>query len=453
MRTALWLLTTMLMCGGAAGADWPRFGGPTADFKSPEKGIVTTWAPTGPKLVWAIDTGEGYCAPAIADGRLFLFERIGDQQVLRCLDPRTAQKKWAFSYPTDYVDMYKYDGGPRAMPVVDGDRVYILGPEGMLHCLSVADGSIKWKLDTIKEFNVVPNFFGVGAAPVVEGDLLIVQVGGSPLGSPPKIAPDLRGNGSGIVAFNKLTGKVVYSITDELASFSVPVMADIDGRRWGIVFARGGLVGFDPRNGKVDFHYPWRARIFESAIASNPVVVGDKVFISECYEVGGSLLSVRPGGYEVVWKDPGTTRGNTLACHWMTPIYHKGFLYGCSGRHDQSAELRCVGLETRRIMWAAKSMSVPLMPDGKGPSEVRLTRCSLTMADGLLILLGEYGQLALVRPTPEKFDLVASCLLSDGKGEPLFEEHAWSAPVLSNGLLYLRGKGRLACLELIPRAN
>jgi outer membrane protein assembly factor BamB len=435
MRFAIMLWGLFVFAtGGAWAAEWPGFGGPTGDFKSPERGIRTDWPDQGLPVVWHTcqTTGEGYCAPAVADGRLYLFDRVDNTQRLRCLDAGSGREHWSFTYRTTFRDMYGYDGGPRACPVVDGDRVYILGPEGILHCLSTADGSVIWKLDTMSKFKVVPNFFGVGAAPVIEGNLLIMQVGGSPPDSPPIHSGRTQGNGSGVVALDKVTGDVIYSITDELASYSVPVLATINDRRWCFVLARGGLIGFNPADGSVDFHFPWRARIIESANASNPVVAGDRVFISECYGPGGALLRVEPGEYEVLWKDPGNIRQNAMACHWMTPIHIEGYLYGSSGRHDGNAELRCIELATGKVRW-----SVP-----------RLARCSLLSVDGHLLVLSEYGQLILIRATPEKFDVVAAYPGDDDR-EPVVEYPAWAAPVLSNGLLYLRGKEKVVCLKLI----
>ena len=308
----------------------------------------------------------------------------------------------------------------------------------MLHCLAVDDGKLIWKVDTTDEFGVVQNFFGVGSTPVISGELLIVQVGGS--------TPETRGappgrsvsNGTAVVAFDKRTGQVKYKLGDELASYASPTLAKIDGRSWCFVFARGGLLGFDPGSGKLDFHFPWRAPILESVNASNPVVVGNEVFISETYGPGSALLKVRAGGYDVVWSDADRRRDKAMQTHWNTPIYHEGYLYGSSGRHDSNAELRCIEWATGKVMW----------------QEPDLSRCTLLYADGHFVCLTERGALLLLKANPTKFVEVARVVLADQDGPfgpaQLLKYPAWAPPVLSHGLLYVRGEGRLVCLELIP---
>ena len=224
----------------------------------------------------------------------------------------------------------------------------------------------------------------------------------------------------------------MWKSADELASYASPTVADIDGRPWCFVFARGGLVGLDPRNGDVDFHYPWRARLLESVNASTPIVVGDEVFISDTYSVGSALLRVQPGGYEVVWKDQPRSRDQAMRLHWNTPVYHEGFLYGSSGRHANRAELRCVEWATGNVKW----------------SQPGLSRCSLLYADEHLICLSENGTLQALRANPERYDLVQTVLLRDDAGEEMLTPEAWTAPVLAHGLLYVRGEDRLVCLDL-----
>jgi outer membrane protein assembly factor BamB len=421
-----------------SGSDWPTFLGPTGDGKSPETVILTAWPQGGPKVLWHQRLSESYGIGTIRHGRLYQFDRVDEKARLLCLGARTGQEIWRFEYPTGYVDMYGYNGGPRCSPVIDDDRIYLLGVEGLLCCVRASDGKAIWQVDTAQRFGVVQNFFGVGSTPAIEGRLLIVMVGGSPPESqhvPPGQLDEVLGNGTGVVAFDKMTGEVVYAITDELASYASMKLATIHGRRWGFAFARGGLVGFEPTSGKVDFHYPWRAKLLESVNASTPVVVGDEVFISETYGPGSSLLKVRPGGYEVVWHDEPRSRDKAMQAHWNTPIYHQGYLYGCSGRHAHNAELRCIEWKSGQVTW-----SVP-----------GLARTSLLYVDGHFVCLSEFGKLLLFKANPQKFEPlseVAEGGLRDEHGQPLLEYPCWAAPILSHGLLYVRGKDRLVCLDL-----
>ena len=423
----------------ADGTDWPAFLGPTGDGKSSQTGILLDWPANGPPVRWHVELGSGYGGAAVSDGRLFIFDRTGDEARLRCLDSVTGSQQWQFTYPSDYRDLYGYDNGPRCCPVVDGDRVYLFDAAGILHCVRASDGERLWRTDTMQQFGVVQNFFGVSSAPVVEGDLLIVQIGGSPPESkqaPPRQLDRVSGNGSGIVAFHKRTGKVHYQITDELASYTSPCLATIDGRRWCFVLARGGLVGFEPASGRVDFQLPWRAKPLESVNASSPVVVGDEVFISEAYGPGSALLRIRPGGYDFVWRDDPRRRQKAMQTHWNTAIHYAGYLYGSSGRYANNALLKCIDWKTGQEQW-----SVP-----------GLARCSLLYVEGHFICLSETGALLLFRANAKKFDLLSQVVPSEidssGNQRPLLKQPAWAAPVLAQGLLYVRGADRLICLDL-----
>ena len=438
----------------AQGSDWPKFLGPLGTSVSTETGIV--WPKDGPKVLWHKAVGPGYGMPTISKGKLYHFDRNGKNARLTVMDAKTGALLWDFEYVSIYKDHFGYNNGPRCSPLIDGDRVYLYGVEGMIHCLRADTGKLVWKLDVNKEFNVIQNFFGVGSTPVIEGNLLIVQVGGSPPGSTVRdlYEQTLKGNGSAVVAFDKLTGKVAYKLSEDLASYSSPVLATIHNRRYCFVLARGGLLAFDPANGKLDFRHPFRTDDVESVNASNPVIVGDKVFISECYGIGSALLKIPPpplkkrgpaaspplgkggpgGVYEVIREESKKLK-KSLATHWMTPIYHDGYLYGCSGRHTANADLRCIEFDTGKVLWA----------------EPRLTRTSLLMIDNHFICLGEDGSLRLLKVNPQKYDEVSSIELRDPKTkQPLLEYPCWAAPIVSQGLMYVRGEERLVCCELIP---
>ena len=448
------------------GDDWLGFLGPSGNGKSSETGILTNWTEEGLRIVWQRDSGTGYAAGSVSRGRYFHFERVNDRARLVCLHAEQGTELWQYEYPTDFVDMYGYDGGPRSSPVVDGDRVYIYGAEGMLHCLRVADGHVIWKCDTVQQFGVVKNYFGVGSTPIVEGDLLITMVGGSPAEDQSIPAGQLdrvHGNGTGIVAFDKFTGAVKYAVTNELASYSSLVIATVRDRRRGFAFCRGGLVVFTADTGQVNFHVPWRSELLESVNAIVPVIVGNEVLIAEAYGPGACLIRVEPAGYQFVWRDSKTSRKKTIQPHFSTPVYDQGYLYGCSGRYIQQNELRCVDWKTGQLMWSK-------------PTRVR---SSLLYVDRHLVNFEERGKLQLIKATPKQFELVGEFTLRDRNaplpteiesgtvvgdddpsaaltGEsppPLLKYPCWAAPILSHGLLYVRGANRLVCLELIPPAK
>jgi outer membrane protein assembly factor BamB len=316
--------------------------------------------------------------------------------------------------------------------VVDGDRVYVHGVDGMVCCVNVADGKDVWKLDTKKAYRFHQNFFGVGSVPLVVDDLLIVPVGGSPKGPRPVDLRDAKGNGSCIVAFDKKTGVEKYKFGDDLASYSSPQLATFHGQKTVLYFARGGLIGFDPATGKERFTFKYRAKSMESVNAANPVVFGDTILLTECYEKGAVLLRVtKEMKLDTVWSDAeNDRREKTLLGHWCTPVVDGKHVFGCSGRHESEGDLRCVELATCKVTWM----------------QPRTRRVTLTKIDGHLLCLAEDGTLTLVKLNPDKFEPVA---VWNEKDNDELRPPCWAPPVVARGLLYLRGKGKLACYELI----
>ncbi len=453
----------------ADGIDWPGFLGPNRDSKSPETGIRTDWTSDPPPLLWHQELGEGYAAPSVARGRLFYFTRVRDRARLVAVRSDTGEELWRSEYSTDYEDYYGYDGGPRTAPLVDGARVYSVGAAGVLRCHRVLDGAVLWELDTHAKYGVRQNFFGVASSPWIEDDLLIVAVGGSPAGAPNIHSGRVEPNGTALVAFDKRTGEERYRLGDDLASYASPVVVDFGRKRRGFHFARFGLILFDPKDGRTIDGFAWRARRLTSVNAANPVVVGNQVLLTESYEKGAVLLEYGGGaesgrggadsggggadkrdsgadkggggpesgesGFRPVWQDG--PRNQAIAAHWNTPVHHEGVVYVSSGEKSPNAELRAVDWATGEVRW----------------SQPRLARTQLLHVDGHLVVHSEVGDLLLVRARPESYQQVGHLRLRgdvDGRTVDLLRYPAWAAPVLAHGVLYLRGRGRLAALELIP---
>lgn len=422
--------------------DWPKFLGPNGDGKSSEKNILTDWSDGKLKLLWKMETGEGYAMGSVAKGKFYHFGRVENRANLRCVDAVTGQGQWEFTYDSEYQDLYGYDSGPRASPVIDDGLVYIYGVEGMLHCLDALSGKVVWKQNLNERFGVIQNFFGVASTPVIYEDLILVMVGGSPEESqkaPPGALGQVKPNQSGICAFNKNNGKLAYSVVNDLASYCSLKLADLNGSPVLLAWMRGSLYGVTPRSGEVRFEFPWRARILESVNASMPVVHDGQVLISECYGKGAALLDPAKidstGGKNlpaVVWSDE-RKRDKSMAAHWNTPIVIGDAMYGCSGRHSAQAELKCVDWKTGEVNWAQRGLS----------------RSSLTFVDGHFVVLGEQGRLLLIKADSNEFSPVTEYTPGSGDNGVQFKSPCWAAPIVSNGLLYVRGKDQLACFQLI----
>lgn len=424
------------------GEDWGMFLGPTGNGRSAVRGIASPWPAGGPRIVWQVALGEGYCAPAVAGGRAVVFDRVGNELRLRCLHAETGAPLWEQRSPTGYTDMFGYDGGPRSSPVIAGDRVLTFDPEGRLACRRLGDGQRLWEVDTTAEYDVVRNFFGVGAAPLVldaeAGPLVVVPVGGSPPGSAPA-APErldlVRGLDSGLVAFDLATGKERWRASAELAGYSSPLLARIGGADRILAWLRDRLIVVEPGTGAVQGGFRWRADDLFSVVAANPVVRGDEVLLTEAYGPGSVLLDLSGPEPRSLRQDPRRSRpGTALKVHWATPVLHEDHVYAASGRHAGDAVLVCVDWQSGAVRWAA---------EGCG-------RASLVLADGHLVVVCEFGDLVLARATPERYDEVSRARLVDAAGTPLLTPPCWAAPVVARGLCYVRGAGRLVCVDLLP---
>lgn len=429
------------------GSDWPRMLCDNYDSHSPEKGILTKWPKDGLKVMWTVNTGRGYGNGVAAHGRWFQFDRFAAKERLSCLNAETGKQLWTWEVPVDYRDAYGYNNGPRCSPVVDGDRVYVFGVTGTLACISIADGSEIWSKNTNDEFNVIQNFFGVGASPLIYEDMILVMIGGSPAGKQvdiTKAAP----SGSAMVAFDKLTGKEKYRVGNYLASYSAPVVHKIQGRDVCLALVREGLMTFNPKDGSGEQFFPWRAQVLESVNAASPLVWKDRILISETYERGSVLLKLSDKGLSPLWKDGATRREQVLRAHWSTPILHDNYLYASSGRNEPDTDFRCIELQES----AENADSVGPVVHWATRNRDRMTGL---FVDDHVLMLGEYGTLQLVALNTDRHTVVAEMqlgqMIDQRDKQPLVQSPAWAPPVLSHGLLYVRGDTKVVCLELIPQ--
>jgi outer membrane protein assembly factor BamB len=405
VRIVRGLLAFLGIIATMSGADWPQFLGPTRNGVYAGNDLGADWPTEGPRRAWHRKIGEGFSGPVVANGKLILFHRINNEETIDCLNARTGEPIWSLHYPSRYRDDFGFDEGPRATPAVSDGKVYTFGAEGMLHCLALDDGKKIWSVDCKKSFGARKGFFGIACSPLVEGKALLVNVGGT--------------NGAGIVAFDKLTGKMFWKTNDDEASYSSPTAATIGGQRFAFFFTRSGLTALDPASGKTYFDFPWRPPIQASVSAATPLVISDLVFISASYNAGAVLLQIKNGQPEKRWSSE-----DALSNHYATSVYHDGCLYGFHGRQETGPSFRCIELKTGKVLWSHENF-------GAG---------TVTLAKDELLILTEKGELIRAPASSKEFKIKARAQVLP------FEVRAH--PAFANGRLYARSKDQLVCVDL-----
>ncbi|HND51873.1 MAG TPA: PQQ-binding-like beta-propeller repeat protein, partial [Pirellulaceae bacterium] len=387
---------TAWLCGDeeARAGDWPQILGPTRDGSAVGEKLTETWPASGPKVAWKHPVQQGYAGPAVVGSRVFVFHRDGDKERLEALDLATGKPIWKTEFAANYRGGIDADRGPRCVPLVHKDAVYVYGPGGMLHAVTAADGKLRWSRDTAGDFEADDGYFGFGSTPIILGDKLVVNVGG---------------RGGAIIAFNLADGSTAWKAAADAASYSAPTLATIAGKPSAVFVTRLKCIAVSPA-GDVLFQFPFGKR-GPTVNAATPLVFDDHLFLTASYGIGGQLLSLGAEAPKPVWSDD-----STLSSQYATPVYYQGHLYGTHGREDtgDAAELRCIEAKSKRIVWSSPNFGV----------------AHVIRSGDKLLLLKTTGELVLAQAAPGAYKPLATAKISNDTTRAL--------PALSQGRLVLR---------------
>ena len=393
----------------ALAGDWPQILGPQRDGHAQDESIVESFPAGGPPVVWEREVGSGLAGVAVAGNTAVLFHRVGDQEVIEALDAATGKPRWKSAFPVEYVPTYTDDNGPRCVPLIHENRVYVFGVRGGLRCLDLRSGDTVWSHETHREFGAPEGYFGAASTPIIDGDRLLVNVG----------APRST---AGIVAYELVSGKMLWKAVQDHASYSSPVAATVDGVRHVIFVTRAKTLSIDPANGKVRFEFPFGQR-GPTVNGASPVILDDHLFVTAHYGVGAVYAKIGRSAAQTVWASD-----DVLSSHYATPIAIDGRLYGLHGQERVNpSELRCIDPRTKAVRWSRQDF-------GYG---------ALIAGDGKLLALLTTGELVLIQPSPSAYRELGRASLFDSTTRAL--------PALSNGRLYARDEHTLKCVDLRRR--
>jgi outer membrane protein assembly factor BamB len=418
---ALALLTSGAWAEDAAtlmSLDWPQWRGPRRDAVSTESGLLHSWPKEGPTLLWNSKTaskgksvGTGYSSVAVAGGRIFTMGDHGKDGFVYALDEETGKQLWATRIGSGQGD------GPRCTPTVDGERVYALSRQGELVCLGVAHGDLRWRLNYKTDLGGrMMSGWDYSESPLVDGERLICTPGG---------------DNAALVALNKFTGDIIWKskISNTGGSgYASVVVTEVAGIRQYITLLgqSRGVVGVAANDGTFLWSYNRIAN--GTANIPTPLVHGDKVFCSTGYGAGAALLQLVPSGDGGInAKELYFFKGNVLQNHHGGMVMLGDHVYGGHG-HNAGLPF-CLNWKSGEFAWN------PVRGAGDGSA-------ALVYADGNLYFRYQNNVMALVKATPQGYELVSQFSLPGSLGT------GWPHPVVVHGKLFIRGRDQVLCYDV-----
>jgi len=413
------LLVLLFACSRASAGDWPQWLGPARDGSTSE--TVAPWKEP-PRVLWSHPVGEGNSSPVVAGGRVFLHTKVKDKnaEVVTAYDAADGKILWRTQYERgDFKSLY--GNGPRATPVVVGDKVYTHGISGILTCLDAATGAKVWQVSTWKDFKAPRLVFGASCSPLVEGSLVLLMVGGK---------------GTGVVAFDTSKGEIVWKALDDGPSYSSPIVFGKSPERQTVFLTGAGLVSLKPADGTMWWRFSFRDLLLESS--TTPMRVDD-LLVASSITLGSAGLRLEskenhPAAASL-WKNL------DLTSYFSTPVaVGKEHFYMVTGTNPLSAlnplakkksaaTLNCVAKTTGKVLWKKP---------GVGQYHASLIRTG----DDKLLMLEEAGNLVLVEPDSKEYRELARAKVCG---------HTWAHAALADGRLYLRSDTAVYCLEMNPK--
>ncbi|QJW94214.1 outer membrane protein assembly factor BamB family protein [Frigoriglobus tundricola] len=401
----------------AAGGDWPQWRGPSRDGHAVAARLPANWPDAAPAPAWKAKIGEGYAGAAVAGGKVFALARDDAQgtECASCFDLVSGKRLWDVRYAAGFKAPDPTAGrGPNATPAADGDRVYFFGLAGMLTCVEIATGKALWQHDCLKEYWGVAKsargddtWFppcGASASPLVDGDTLIVPVGGTKAGA--------------VTGFDRATGKLLWKALDDRSSYASPVIAAPGGVKQIVAFTGTRMVGLRYADRELLWDQPFQAR-YEQTIVG-PVVWKDRVVMGGEQRATFALKLTRDGSAmraEQVWKS------DDLKMYLTTPVIVGEHLIGFDHR---TGKLACLALGDGTTAWTSPSFGTKHL--------------TFVAAGNTLLILTLDGALTVATVSASGYEVVTKWKVS--------EKGTWAHPALAGNRLIVKGPEDLMCYEL-----
>lgn len=382
--------------------DWPEFRGPLRDGQLHGVTIDTDWKKSPPQQIWRKRVGPGWSSFAVIGDRLYTQEQRREDECVLCYDAKAGGEIWNYRDHARFEEIVA-GAGPRATPTFHEGRLYTLGASGKLNCLNPITGKAIWSADILTDSGAKVPMWGFSSSPLVIDGKVIVFAGGP--------------NNKAVLAYSADDGKLAWATGNGTHSYSSAHRFLADGKPQVMVLSDIGLAAYDPADGKTIWHHDWSMDGMARVVQPH-LLEGDRVVLGSWLK-GTRLISVSHTKDAWATEEGWTT--NALKPYFNDFVSREGFAYGIDG-----SLLCCIDLATGNRQWKKGRY---------GGGQV------LLLSDqGVLLVLGEKGECALVGANPEEFVELGRFQAIEGK--------TWNHPVIVRGNLYVRNGEEMACYEL-----
>lgn len=381
--------------------DYPQYLGPHRNATVHGLGLARDWQSHPPRELWRRSVGSGWSGFAVVGDYAVTLEQRGEEETAVCYDLTSGAVRWSHADPAAFAEPLG-GPGPRSTPAIAAGRVFTQGATGILNALDLISGRLLWTRNIAEDNGSTVPTYGFAGSPLILDDLVVVIAGG--------------GDGHSLVAYDAASGERRWSGGDDPAAYSSPVLATLVDVPQILTFSQLHLNGHDTETGRVLWRATWPRGTEKT---SQPLVLsGDRVFLSSGYGIGAKLFQIRrddTGDFvsELLWESP------RLKAKLTNVVEHNGYLYGLD-----DGVLVCLDPADGERCW----------------KRGRFGHGHVILADDLLIVQSEKGEVALIAPNPESYEELGRFQAVRGK--------SWNTPTLAGRHLLIRNAEEAACFEL-----
>lgn len=387
--------------------DWPEYRGAKRDGVIHDQKLSRDWKAQPPKLLWKQPCGLGWASFAVVGDFAVTIEQRKANEVVVAYDVPSGKEIWKYEHPTRF-DEPLGGVGPRATPTIAHGDVFSLGAAGHLACLDGTTGKPKWTKEILE--GGINLDWAMAGSPLVVGDLVIVNPGNQ----------RETKTWSAVVAYNRTNGNEVWKSGWTKAGYSSPMLATISGVEQVVLLDGKQVAGFDLKDGKELWQYPW-AETQQDINVAQPLVFSDgRIFISSGY--GRGCAMVKPIKQDESWnvEEKFHLRNKPLRCKFTSPVAFGDYIYGL----DEGI-LACIRASDGKLQWK----------DG------RYGHGQVLRYEDMLIVSTERGDLVLVAADPKEHREL-------GRIKAITGQRCWNVPAVANGRILVRNSREMACFDL-----